>query len=56
MSQRGYIVSLIFYHCRQQYVIFGYMPARVYSSFNILLLYANECDVSLHVSEGIKFL
>ena len=37
-------------------MIFGYMPARVYSSFNILLLYANECDVSLHVSEGIKFL
>ena len=34
-------------------MIFGYMSARVYSSFNILLLYAKECDISLHVSEGL---
>ena len=53
---QGYTVSLIFYHCMQKCVIFGYMSARVYSSFNILHLYAKVCDIWLHVSEGIQFL
>ena len=54
--QGRYTVPLIFYQCMQKYVIFGYMSARVYNYFNILLLYAKEWDISLHANEGIQFL